>query len=84
MHGPDTFLQRVPHPDLARQPAAHPHARAAAEMPIECLVVVVLEELGEQSRPGGSNAQHAEMARSERACEGGRARERAYPPASEA
>ena len=51
MHGPDTYPDRALHPDLARQPAAHPRARAAAEMPKECLIVVVLEELGEQSLP---------------------------------
>ena len=53
MHGPDTFAGRVPHPDPARQRAAHLHARAEAEMPKECLNVVALEELGRQSLPRG-------------------------------
>ena len=84
MHGPDTFLQRVPHTDLARQPAAHPHARAEEEMPKESLIVAVLEELGAQSLPRGRQPSAQETACSERACECGRARARAYPPASEA
>ena len=53
MHGPDAFLNRVPSHDLARQRAAHPHACAEAEMPKECLIVAILEELGEQSLPRG-------------------------------
>ena len=84
MHGPDTFLHRVPHPDPARQRAAHPHARAEEKMPKEPLIVVMLEELGAQSLPRGRHRSAHETACSERACECGRARVRAYPPDSEA
>ena len=51
-------------------------------MPIECLIVVIPQGLGAQSFPRGEQRAAHDQACNERAREGGRARARAYQPAS--